>query len=118
MDEGAQRIGSSCRPEEVHAPQGPKAILAEEVGGGEDLLVAFSEQEDEQRLREAARKLRSVPLRCYEPPDGEEIGPLMRVFRRFQGEVRRITLLRTRVNRSSLRCYHANQKAKERTMSE
>ena len=34
------------------------------------------------------------------------------------GEVRRTPLPRTRVNRSSLHCYHAYQKAKERTMSE
>src|SRR5919107_3670949 len=98
MGEGSQRRRGSCGPEEVHAPQGPKAILAEEVGGGEDLLVAFSEQEDEQRLREAARKVRSVPLRCYEPPDGEEIGPFMRVFRQFQDEVRSKNLLAASAN--------------------
>jgi hypothetical protein len=39
------------------------------------------------------------------------------VERRY-GELRTILLLRTRVNSSSLRCYHANQKAKERTMGE
>ena len=48
-----------------------------------------TEQEDEQRLRAVAGELGSVYLRCYEPPDGEEIGSLMRVFRQFPNGVLR-----------------------------
>jgi hypothetical protein len=59
----------------------------------------LSEQEAEQGLREAAGKRRSLYLRSYEPPDGQEIGSLMRLFGQFQHEVRRIPLPRTRVNK-------------------
>ena len=73
---------------------------------GEDLFLALSEQEAEQRLRASAGELGSLYLCGDEPPDGEEIGPLMRVFRQFQHEVRRIHLLRTSVNRT-LAIHHA-----------
>jgi putative transposase len=56
-DEVGERVGQrgrGARPEEAAARGGPKAILAEALGGGEDLLVVGPEQEDEQRLREAA----------------------------------------------------------------
>ena len=69
------------------------------MGGGEDLFMAWPEQEDEQGLRASAGDWRSVYLRGDEPPDGEEIGSLMRVFRQFQREVPRIYLPRTPVNR-------------------
>jgi transposase len=42
------------------------------------------EQEDEQGLRKANRDKRGVHLRGDESPDGEEIGPLVRVFGQFQ----------------------------------
>src|SRR5829696_7333073 len=58
------------------------------MGRGEDLRLALPEQEDEQRLRAAAGERGGLHLRGDEPPDGEEIGTLMRVFRQFQGEVR------------------------------
>ena len=41
---------------------------------------------DYERLLETGEAL---DLCGYEPPDGEEIGPLMRVFRQFPYEVRR-----------------------------
>src|SRR5215213_2666134 len=56
-DEVGERVGQrgrGARPEEAAARGGPKAILAEALGGGEDLLVVGPEKEDEQRLREAA----------------------------------------------------------------
>src|SRR5829696_1074300 len=54
------------------------------------LRLVGPEQEDEQRLREAAGERRSLHLRSDESPDGEEIGPLMRVLRQF-----RIRILRS-----------------------
>src|SRR5215203_6017423 len=93
--------GGSHRHEEVHVPQRSKALLAEEMDRRTHLLMVGTEQEDEQGLREAARELGSFHLRGYEPPDGEAIGPLMRLFRQFQGELRRRPLPRTWVNKPS-----------------
>jgi hypothetical protein len=56
-------------------------ICLEKVGGRADLLVAFSEPKDEQRLRATARELRSVRLRGYDALDGEAVSSLMRLFR-------------------------------------
>src|SRR5215203_6215639 len=64
------------------------------MGRGEDLRLALPEQEDEQRLRAAAGERGGLHLRGDEPPDGEEIGTLMRVFRQFQDELPRIPLLK------------------------
>ena len=63
--------------------QGPKTLPTEEVDRGEDILLALSEQEAEQRLREAAGELGGLYLRGDESPDGEAIGLLMRLFRQF-----------------------------------
>ena len=82
---GVGQRGRRHRPEEVHAPERPQALPAEELGGGEDLLLVRTEQEDEQGLREAAGELGSLHLRGDEPSYGEEIGSLMRVFRQFHG---------------------------------
>ena len=68
---------------------------ASSLGGGAYLLLDRPQPTDEQGLREAHRDQRSVHLRGDEPPDGEEIGSLMRVFRQFQGELLRITLPET-----------------------
>jgi hypothetical protein len=87
MDKGVQQRGNSRRPEVVHAPQRPQALPAEEMGSGANLLMALSEQEDEQRLRASSGELRSPHLRGDEPPDGEEVGSLMRVFRQFPKSV-------------------------------
>ena len=57
---------------------------AEEVGGGEDVLVDRSEPPDEQGLREAdGHHQRGVRLRGYESLDGEAIGLFARLFGRF-----------------------------------
>ena len=53
------------------------------MGSGKDLRLVGAEQEDEQGLREASGQLGSLHLRGDEPPDGEAIDPLMRVFRQF-----------------------------------
>src|SRR5215208_2743526 len=45
--------------------------------------MAGTEQADEQRLRASAGERRSLHLRCYEPPDGQAFGSLMRLFRQF-----------------------------------
>src|SRR5215212_606399 len=50
------------------------------VGGGEDLLLALSEQEDEQGLREAMCERGGVHLRCDDPFDGEAPCPWLRTF--------------------------------------
>ena len=44
-------------------------------------------KEDEQRLRASAGERRSLHLRCYESPDGETFGSLMRLFRRFHDRI-------------------------------
>ena len=87
VGEGVGQRGSGHRHEEVHARERPQALPAEEMDRGENFFLAFSEQEDEQRLRAAAGERGSLHLRGDEPPYGEEIGSLMRVFRQFQCEV-------------------------------
>jgi hypothetical protein len=52
-------------------------------GSGKDLLVALSEQEDEQGLREAVRQRGSVRLRGNDTSHGEEIGPCLRISKQF-----------------------------------
>ena len=54
----------------------------EEMGGGEDVLVDRPEPQAQQGLRKADGHERSVHLRGDGPLDGEEIGSLMRLFRR------------------------------------
>ena len=83
VGEGAQQRGNPRRPEEVHAPQRPQALPAEEMDCGENLRLVGTEQEDEQGLRAASGELGSLHPRGDEPPDGEEIGPPVRVFRQF-----------------------------------
>jgi hypothetical protein len=69
---------------------GPRATASvrfhrptEERGGGEDVLLARPEPPHEQGLRTAAGELGSVRIHCDESPDGEEVGPLVRLFRQF-----------------------------------
>src|SRR5215212_4848119 len=50
------------------------------LGGGAYLLLDRPQPSDEQGLREAHRDQRSVHLHRYEPPNGEEIGSLVRLF--------------------------------------
>jgi hypothetical protein len=53
------------------------------MGSGAELFVDGPEPQDEQGPREGTRDRRGAPLRGNEPLDGEEIGSLMRLFRRF-----------------------------------
>src|SRR5215216_4390507 len=50
------------------------------MGSGADVFVDRPEQEDEQRLREALCKRRSVRICCYESPHGEAVDPPLRAF--------------------------------------
>src|SRR5215213_6490889 len=54
-----------------------------QVGGREDLFLALSEQEDEQRLREALRQRGGVRLRGHDPFDGEAPEPCLRISKQF-----------------------------------
>ena len=83
MGQGVGQGGRVDGPQEAFAPGGTQAVLAEALGGREDLFLALSEQEDEQRLRASAREFGSLHLRGDEPPDGQEIGSLMRLVRQF-----------------------------------
>ena len=83
MGEEVERRGSPHRFGEAAASGGPETLLAEEMDRGAHLRLVGTEQEDEQRLREAAAERRSFHLRGHESPDGEEIGSLVRVFRQF-----------------------------------
>jgi hypothetical protein len=47
VGEGMGQRGRGARPQEVHAPQRPQAVLAEEMDRGEDLRLVGPEQEDE-----------------------------------------------------------------------
>ena len=91
MGRELDKEGVAIDPKKLHAERA-QAVPAEEVGSGEDIFLVGTEQEDEQRLREAAGERGSLHLRGDEPPDGEAIGSLMRLFRQFQREVRRINL--------------------------
>jgi hypothetical protein len=79
--------------EEVYAGGRPEALPAEEVDRGANLFLVGPKQEAEQGLRASAGERRSLHLRCYEPPDGEEIGSLVRVFRQFHGEFSKVAPL-------------------------
>jgi hypothetical protein len=64
------------------------------MGARANLLLALSEQEDEQGLREALRQCTSVRLRSHGSADGEAPGLCLRISRQFLedefSEVRRI----------------------------
>ena len=58
MGEGVGQRGSGSIDLKKFMPaEGPQALPAEEMDSGEDLLLVGAEQEDEQRLREAAGEL-------------------------------------------------------------
>src|SRR5829696_6095457 len=79
MGRAVERRGCGSKLEAVVAAQrfpGPTSS----VGGGADVLLDRPQPTYEQRLREAHRDERSVHLCGDEPPDGEEIGSLMRLF--------------------------------------
>src|SRR5215217_4125380 len=50
------------------------------MGGGENIFMDRSEQEDEQRLREVVCKWRRSRVRCHESPHAEAIGSHLRLF--------------------------------------
>src|SRR5215210_9470291 len=75
--------GQEGRLAEAHAAARVRGS-ASEVGGGEDLLVAGPEQEDEQGLREAVRQRGSVRLRGHDTFDGEEVSPCLRISKQFR----------------------------------
>jgi hypothetical protein len=50
------------------------------MGGGENIFMDRSEQEDEQRLREVVCNQRGVRVRCHESPRAEAIGSHLRLF--------------------------------------
>ena len=72
-------------PKDEEPPPYPAGfiVLPRRWVGGAKFLVAGPEQEDEQRLREAAGELGGVHLRGDDAPDGEAVGPLVRLFGRF-----------------------------------
>ena len=78
----AEALGAGARRPRTPAASGLHGF-GEEVGGGEDVRVAGAEQEDEQGLRKAAGDRRGVRLRGDESLDGQAVGPLVSLFRRF-----------------------------------
>ena len=79
--------GVSIDPEELLGPRRRFSGIC--LGGGlwsGYLLVVGAEQEAEQGLREATRERRSLHLHSDEPPYGEEIGTLVRLFGQFRKE--------------------------------
>jgi hypothetical protein len=66
----------------VHATARVRGF-ASQVGGGKDLFVAWSKQEDEQGLREAVRQRGGFRLRGDDPADGEEVGSCLRLSKQF-----------------------------------
>src|SRR5829696_187812 len=79
MGQGGQedRLAEADAAARVRAP-------TEEVGGGEDLLLALSEQEDEQGLREAVRQRGGVRVRRDDKAYGEAPGPCLRISKQFR----------------------------------
>src|SRR5215212_4534356 len=71
--------GRDRRLAETIAPQRLSGI-AEKVGGGADIVVDRSEQEDEQRLREVMCEWRSVRLCWHDSPHAEAAHPRLRTF--------------------------------------
>src|SRR5215218_5186409 len=89
---GSDRSREALRAAEVRGS-------ASAVGGRAHLLLVGSEPPYKQGLRAFSYHERSVHLRCDESLDGETSSSLMRLFRQFQGEVRRNRLTRTPVDK-------------------
>ena len=87
MDEGVGQRGCVDGPKEAFASGGPETILAASLGRGAYLFLVGPKQEAEQGLRASTRELGSFHLHSDEPPYGEEIGTLVRLFGQFLGEV-------------------------------
>src|SRR5215204_6177218 len=82
LGEGMGQGGQEDRLAEADAAARVRAPT-EEVGGGEDLLLALSEQEDEQGLREAVRQRGGVRVRRDDKAYGEAPGPCLRISKQF-----------------------------------
>ena len=67
-----------------------------------DSTTGVSEQEAEQGLREATGERRSLHLHSDEPPYGQEIGTLVRLFGQFQYGVLRSSALPARDTQAQL----------------
>ena len=79
VGEGMGQRGRGRGLAETIAPQRLRGV-AEEVGGGKDVVLDRPEQEDEQRLREAMCERRSVGVRCHDSPHDEAARPCLRPF--------------------------------------
>src|SRR3982750_3338422 len=79
---GVGQRGRDDRLAETDAAQRLSGV-AEKVGGRAHVLLALSEQEAEQGLREVVRKRGSVRLRRDDTADGEAVGPCLRLSRQF-----------------------------------
>ena len=79
MGQGGQGGGLA----EAHAAARVRGF-ASSMGGGADLLVDRSKQEDEQGLREAVRQRGGVRLRRNDTAYGEAIGTWLRIFKQFR----------------------------------
>jgi hypothetical protein len=75
--------GVAIDPNKFMLERSPRPFLPKSPRWSGHFLGSLRTEEDEQRLRAAAGELGSVYLRCHEPPDGEEIDSLMRLFRQF-----------------------------------
>jgi hypothetical protein len=82
VGQGMDQRGREGRLAEAHATAGFRR-LATSVGRGEDVFLALSEQEDEQRLRETNRHKRGDHIRGHDPCDGEAFSPCSVVFGQF-----------------------------------
>src|SRR5215207_7625011 len=82
MGGGMGQGGQKDRLAKADATAGIRGSTSQ-VGGGEDVFLDLSEQEDEQGLREAMRKCRSVHLRGHDPFDGEASSPWLRISKQF-----------------------------------
>jgi len=71
--------GRGGRLAEADATEGVRSA-ASQVGGGTLICLDLPQQEDEQGLREAMCKQRSVCICCHESPHAEALDSLMRLF--------------------------------------
>jgi hypothetical protein len=67
----------------VRRPPERLSSVAQEVGGRANLLLALSEQEDEQGLREAVRDERSFRLRSDDASDAKAVGSCLVCSKQF-----------------------------------
>jgi hypothetical protein len=85
--EWAKEGGVSMDPKKkLLPPGGPQAVLAEEVGGGADTFSWLGQNKRMSLGTTGVCQRQEKPyLRGDEPPDGQALGPQMRLFRQFRG---------------------------------